>query len=160
MKNLFLALLLLGTQWSFSANFPDKIGVVNDYEGVLKTSQEKTLNRIITKYQKKTGVEMIVVSTKSFKPASSIKQYVLGLFKHWGYTPKQTKNGVLILFSFHLKELKIIPGYDIKSILTEKKILSIINEVMKPKFLKEKYFPGLKKGIKAIYKTIETYKAK
>ena len=158
-KIIFTLLLLISTQLSFAGGFPDKIGIVNDYEGVLTPKQEKTLIKIISKYQTKTNVKMLVVSTKDFKPATSIKKYVLGLFEHWKYSPNQTKNGVLVLFSFNKKELKIIPGHDIKSILTEKKLLSIVQNVMEPKFLKEKHFAGLKKGIKAIYKTIKAYQA-
>jgi uncharacterized membrane protein YgcG len=160
MKKLVLSLLIvIGTTLSFAGNFPDKIGVVNDYEGVLSPKQEKTLTKFISKYQTKTDVKMIVVSTKNFKPAATIKQYIYGLFEHWGYSPNQTKKGVLVLFSYNKKELKIIPGHDIKSILTEKKLLNIVNNVMTPKFLKEKHFAGLKKGIKAIYKTIKAYQA-
>jgi uncharacterized protein len=159
MKKFIVILLLLSTQLSFATGFPDQIGIVNDYEGVLTPKQEKTLTKFISKYQIKTNVKMLVVSTKDFKPATSIKKYVLGLFEHWKYTPNQTKNGVLIVFSYSKKELQIIPGHDIKSILTERKLLSIIQNVMEPKFLKEKYFSGLKKGIKAIYKTIKAYQA-
>lgn len=160
MKNLIFTLLLISSQLSFATGFPDKIGIVNDYEGVLTPKQEKTITKFINKYQVKTSVNMLVVSTKDFKPATSIKKYILGLFEHWKYSPNQTKNGVLILFSFNKKELKIIPGHDIKSILTEKKLLSIVQNVMEPKFLKEKHFAGLKKGIKTIYKTINTYQTK
>lgn len=159
MKNIFLAFLVVSTSLLHAGEFPDKIGIVNDYENVLTPKQEKSLIKIITKYQSKTNVKMLVVSTKNFKPATSIKKYVFGLFEHWGYSPKKTKKGVLVLFSFHKKELKIIPGHDIKSILTEKKILSIVKDIMEPKFLNEKYFPGLKKGIKSVYKTITTYQA-
>jgi len=160
MKNLVLSVMfIIGTTAIFANGFPNKIGIVNDYEGVLTPKQEKTLTKFITKYQAKTNIKMLVVSTKDFTPAKTIKQYVLGLFEHWGYKPSQTKNGVLVLFSLSKKELKIIPGHDIKSILTEKKILSIVQDIMEPKFLQEKYFPGLKKGIKAIYKTIKAYQA-
>ncbi|HIP36897.1 MAG TPA: TPM domain-containing protein [Crocinitomix sp.] len=158
MKNIVLSLVLvLSSTGLFANGFPNKIGIINDYEGVLSVKQEKTLTRIIEKYQAKTDVKMLVVSTKNFKPAPNYKKYIIGLFTQWKYTLKQTKKGVLVLFSFNKKVLKIVPGQDVKSILTEKKLLYIIENTMNPKFLKEKHFAGLKKGIKAIYKTIKTY---
>ncbi|MGV6860620.1 MAG: TPM domain-containing protein [Putridiphycobacter sp.] len=158
-KSVLTLLMLVSTVMAFSGGFPDKIGIVNDYEAVLTDSQEKSLTKIIDKNQTKLKVKMLVVTTKSFKPATTFKNYVLGLFEHWGYSPEQTTNGVLILMSYNKKELKIIPGKSIKHILTEKKMLSIVNDVMKPKFLKEKHFAGVKKGIKSIYKTIKTYQS-
>ena len=160
MKNLILSIvLLISSTVTFAGGFPDKIGVVNDYEGVLTSKQEKTLTKFITKNQTKTNIEMIVVSTKDFKPAPTIKKFVVGLLTHWGYTLNTTKKSVLVLFSLNKKGLKIIPSDDIVSILTEKKLLDIVKNVMEPKFLKEKYFSGLKKGIKTIYKTIKNYQA-
>ena len=79
-------------------------------------------------------------------------------FEHWKLSENKSKNGVLILVSLNKKELKIIPGARMKTIFTQKKIRDIVENVMSPKFLLQKHFMGLKKGLKTMIKTIKNYR--
>jgi uncharacterized protein len=158
MKNLILILICVSSINSFSETFPDYRGVVNDFENVLSPKQEKSITKMITKTETKTKSRILVVSTKNFAPAKDYRSYILGLFNHWKLNESKTANWVLVLFSFDKKELKIIPGKDLKLTLTESKIRTIVQEVMTPKFILEKHYVGLKKGLKALSKTIKSFK--
>lgn len=158
MKNLILLLIYIAPLSSISQVFPDYMGVVNDFENVLSTKQEKSITKLITKTEAKTKSRILVVSTKNFAPAKDYRSYILGLFNHWKLNEAKTANWVLVLFSYNKKELKIIPGKDIKLMLTETKIRTIVEDVMTPKFLIEKHYVGLKKGLKALSKTIKSFK--
>ena len=55
------------------------------------------------------------------------------------------------------QDLKIIPGEQMKAVFTENKIRHIIERVMSPKFLLEKHFSGLKKGLKSMISTAKSF---
>jgi uncharacterized protein len=157
MKYLVLLISTLVFSTVKATEFPNYKGVVNDYENVFNDKQEKVLNKVITKNELKTGTKFVVVSTKNYTPAKDFRTYILGLFQHWKMSSGNSKNGVLILVSLNQKDLKIIPGSNMKTIFTEKKIGQIVNDVMTPKFLLEKHFSGLKKGLKKMIKTVKNY---
>jgi uncharacterized protein len=154
---LVFGLTLLLSISTYASNFPDYIGVVNDYENVFSEKQEKCLSKILHKNEAVNKVKIIVVSTNSFQPAQNYKKYIFVLFEHWKMTAKSTKKGILVLVSLNKKELKIIPGSEMEVIFDERKIRGIVENIMTPKFVKEKYFTGLKKGIKSMVKTIKNY---
>ena len=151
-KTITLAITLLFSISIYAGSFPDYMGPVNDYEDVLTGKQENYLTKILEKNEAAYDVKIIVVSTKNFAPASGYKKYIYGLFEHWRMSPKSTKHGILVLVSLNKKELKIIPGSEMKLIFGERKIRDVVENIMTPKFLKQKHFAGLKKGIKSMIK--------
>lgn len=159
MKNISIAfaLTLLLSISSYAGEFPDYRGVVNDFEEVLTDKEEKSLTKIIEKNETANKVKIIVVLSENFAPAKNYKKYVFGLFEHWKMNAKDTKNGILVLISLNKKELKIIPGSEMMVIFDDRKIRNVVENIMTPKFLKEKHFSGLKKGIKSMIKTIKNY---
>lgn len=156
-KTIYLAITLLLSISTYAGEFPDYKGVVNDFEEVLTDKQEKTLTKIIEKNELKNKVKIILVSTDSYAPAKDFRTYIFGLFGHWKMTAENGKNGVLVLVSKNKKELKIIPGKNIKVIFGDREIKDVVENVMTPKFLLGKHFAGLKKGIKSMVKTIKNY---
>ncbi len=143
---------------AFSQQYPDYIGKINDYEEVLDEKQEKALMKIINKTEVKSGSKILIVSTKDFKPAGGYKDYVVGLFTHWKWKEKDTRDGVLVIFSYNKRILKIIPGKSVEHILNESRLQDLVENIMTPKILKEKDFNGLKKGIKKISSYLIKYK--
>jgi len=138
--------------------YPDYIGQINDYEEVLDDKQEKALMKIINKTEVKSGSKILIVSTKDFKPAGGYKDYVIGLFTHWKWKEKDTRDGVLVIFSYNKRVLKIIPGKSVEHILNETRLNDIAENVITPKIINEKDFNGLKKGIKKISTYLIKYK--
>ena len=157
MKYLIILLSILFTFTAQSANFPDYLGLVNDYENVLSDKQEKSLTKLLEKNETAHQVKIILVSTKTFAPADNYRKYILGLFEHWKMNSSNTKKGILVLVSKNKQTLKIIPGTEMNVIFSEAKVREVVENVMSPKFLKEKYFSGLKKGLKSMVNTIKAY---
>jgi len=159
MKNSILTYVLtvLISTSSYAVHFPEYRGVVNDFEEVLSEKEEKTLSKIIKKNETQNGVKIILVTTKNYAPAKEFRTYIFGLFEHWKMNANNSKNGILVLASKNKKELKIIPGKNIKVILGNREVKRLVEEVMMPKFLLSKYFVGLKKGIKSMVKSIKNF---
>ena len=160
MKKSILALTIsiLLSIVTYAGDFPDYKGVVNDYEEVLTDKQEKGLTKIIEKNEIKNNVKIILVSTKSYMPAKDFRTYIFGLFGHWKMNAESGKDGILVLVSKNQKDLKIIPGKNVKVMFGDREIKNVIENVMTPKFIMEKHFAGLKKGIKSMVKTIKNFK--
>jgi len=154
---LSLTVILLLSISSFAGDFPDYKGVVNDYEEVLSEKQEKGLTKIIEKNEVKNNVKIILVSTKTYTPAKDFRTYIFGLFGHWKMNAENGKNGVLILVSKNQKDLKIIPGKNVKVMFGDREIKDVVENVMTPKIILGKHYVGLKKGIKSMVKTIKNF---
>lgn len=157
-KSIFaLSVFLFLATTLFAGDFPDYRGVVNDFEDVLTDKQESGLTKIIEKNEIKNNVKIILVSTKNYTPAKDFRTYVFGLFGHWKMNAESGKNGMLVLVSKNQKDLKIIPGKNVKVIFGDREIKDVVENVMTPKFLAGKHFAGLKKGIKSMVKTIKNF---
>ena len=160
MKKLTLtfAITLVLSMSTYASDFPDYKGVVNDFEEVLTEKEENSLTKIIEKNEAKNNVKIILVSTKNYTPAKDFRTYIFGLFEHWKMNAESGKNGILVLVSKNKKDLKIIPGKNVKVIFGDREIKDLVENVMTPKFLLGKHFVGLKKGIKSMVKTIKNFK--
>jgi uncharacterized protein len=135
--------------------FPTSIGWVNDFENILSSGQENKLSRTIKKFEWKTSNEICIVTIDSIRPYDNFADYTTDLANFWGIGKKDKNNGLLIVFSMKLREMRIGTGFGVENILTDKICKHIIDNMMVPEFKKVKYFKGLKKGVNELIKKWE-----
>ncbi|ADV50576.1 protein of unknown function DUF477 [Cellulophaga algicola DSM 14237] len=128
-------------------NFPFPIGSVSDYENVFNDNQISKLTKIIAQYEEKTTREIAIVSVHSIEPYDNIKDYSTDLANEWGIGNPESDNGLLILFSKNLRELRITTGFGTEKILTDEKCKKVIDETIIPEFKNGEYFDGIKIGL-------------
>jgi uncharacterized protein len=130
--------------------FPEAIGYVNDFENLLSVEEEELLTKIVKEHEAKYGDQIVIVTLTSIAPYENINDYSLALANAWGVGQKGKNNGVLIAFSKELRAIRIQNGFGIEKRLTDAETASIIDTHMIPAFKEDKYFLGLKNGVKAI----------
>lgn len=130
--------------------FPKAIGYVNDFENLLSVEEEELLSKIVKEHEAKYGDQIVIVTLTSIAPYENINDYSLDLANAWGVGQKDKNNGVLIALSKELRAIRIQNGMGIEKRLTDAETAAIIDTHMIPAFKEDKYFLGLKNGVKAI----------
>ncbi len=128
---------------------------VIDQSNILDSTQRKKLNDLYVNHEKLTTNQVVLLTTDSFYPDSTIEEYSTHQFNAIGIGRKDINNGVLIIFSAHMKKVRITTGYGTEKVLTNAIAQSIIDSLMIPQFKQQKYFEGLWNGSIAITKLLE-----
>ena len=130
-------------------NYPDYVGYVNDFAGMLNSSTITEITNIISEVNTKTSAEIAVVTVNNLQ-GISIEEYAVKLFEKWGIGKKDKDNGVLLLISKEDRKLRIEVGYGLEGTITDLEAGRIINNVIVPEFKKGDYNTGVYNGVIAI----------
>ena len=130
-----------------TSSLPVSQGVVSDYENIFDQGQLDELTRIILEYEKETTREFAVLTIDSISPYSNLNVYTTDLGNYWGIGKEDSDNGVLVVLSKSLRQVRIGTGYGTEKILTDSICKNVIQNVMIPQFKEDNYFKGVKEGI-------------
>lgn len=150
--NFLIALLSISAFCFFTQcdSKPTQINYVSDIAGVLDSIQISKFNDLYRNHEKLTTNQIVLLTTDSFSPDSTIEEYALKQLRNMGIGQKNVNNGLLIVFSKSLRKVRIELGYGTETVLTSAKAKNIIDSIMVPRFKEEKYFEGLWNASKEI----------
>jgi uncharacterized protein len=127
--------------------FPDYIGYVNDFEGILTQEQIKELNDLIKNHEKETTNEITIVTISTFEPYKTLFDYSLDLANYWEIGKKDKNNGIAIVFGKQIRQIRIQVGYGLENKLKDDEAKRIIDNTIIPEFKNGDYYIGIKKGL-------------
>ena len=127
--------------------FPKPIGFVSDYENVFTIEQRQILEKRLTEYEQSTTREFVIITVDSIKPYENLKKFATDLSNDWRIGKKETNNGLSIIFSKSLREIRISTGLGTEKILTDEICKNIIDQTIIPEFKNGDYYSGIEKGI-------------
>jgi uncharacterized protein len=129
--------------------FPIKpLGWICDYEHIFSDNQISELDSIISKFEKETTNEIVIVTIdSSWATKESFDSFTLTLLNNWGIGKKDKNNGILIGISTGLRIIRIENGYGIEEKLTDAETKKIIDDIIIPEFKQGDFFEGTKKGL-------------
>jgi uncharacterized protein len=137
MKNLFIALsifIFIGTAFCEEADFPNYVGYVNDYAGILSAETKYKLTALSAEIENKTTSQLAVLTIDTTSPLD-IETYAVKLFEKWGIGQKGKNNGVLIIIAVKDRTVRIEVGYGLEGAIPDALASNIIAKSMVP-FLK------------------------
>lgn len=146
---ILLALLLLLS----AARYPEPVGYVNDFAGVLSTQQRESLEARLRAYERETTVEVAVAIVASLE-GETVEDYARGLFRAWGVGKAGKNNGVLVLVAPNERRVRIQTGYGLESQLTNSEAQAITREAMVPRFRENDYAGGAIAGAEAVIEAL------
>lgn len=146
--------LLIFTSLTFRGDLPDHVGYINDFENILSDKEEEKLSKMVMDHEKTTSNEIAVVTVSTIEPYSEMFEFSLAIANKWKVGKAAKNNGVLIVVSKTLREIRIQNGLGISERLSDEETKLIIDKYMIPAFKKGKYFQGIEKGLNAIMKEI------
>ncbi|AYN04613.1 YgcG family protein [Flavobacterium sp. 140616W15] len=134
--------------------FSKTYNYVNDFEKILAPNQIEALKNTLKSYETSSGHKIIVVTTSSIQPYTSIPEYSIGLNT---YLANQLKlnTAVLVILSKELRQIQIQDSEQISNKLNYDEIKSIISSTAIPEFKKGDYHKGLEETVNQIIKKLK-----
>jgi len=131
-------------------------GYITDNANILSKKDENRIERWLWDIEKKTKVEIIVVtifSIKDFKntPNKTIEEFATALFNKYGIGNLPANNGVLLLVAVRDRKARIELGAGYGH-ARDADARRIMDGIIVPKFKNADYAGGITEGVKAIAK--------
>ena len=141
----------------FWDNLPKPTNWTNDYENLYSDAEQKTLDSIITEFERETTFEIGIVTIDTIKVAKeNFNNLSMHIAKTWGIGKKNKDNGILILISKSHKKIRIENGTGTEKLIKEKETSEIIQNYFLAEFRKNKFYNGTLNGLKAIIKLLKS----
>lgn len=125
---------------------------VSDFENIFTSDQKENLTKIIKDFEAKTTNQIAFVSVKSIGEYENFDKFALDLSNFNGVGQKDLDNGLIIVFSKKMREIRISTGTGTEKILTNEICQKILNELILPEFREGKYYHGIESGLNALIK--------
>ncbi|MDA3810548.1 MAG: TPM domain-containing protein [Spirochaetaceae bacterium] len=149
-KTLIFLLFITILTFSLSAQkIPQLKGHVNDYAGVLSSSEENKINVILSNLEDSTSAQIVLLTVKDLQ-GYTIESFSLKTAEEWGLGQKDRDNGLLLLLAMDEKKVRIEVGYGLEGDITDLKSGYIIRNIILPEFRKGNFDTGLINGVTAI----------
>lgn len=135
---------------------PAAVGWVNDFEGLYDKEQEDSLESLIQHFEKKTTIEIAIVSVDSNMVAlDKFNEFAYRLLKIWGIGKITKSNGMVICICKDFKTIYISSDFGLDTYLDAYDKYKIITKSVIPYFKKNNYFMGTISGLNAILNKID-----
>lgn len=127
---------------------------VSDPTSILSPAATDTINAILGRLEKSTGIETAVVMLPSIGE-NDIFDFSTSLFRKWGIGKKKSDNGLLILFVMDQHKVRFATGYGIEGTMTDAMSKRIQMQYMVPAFKRSDWNKGLVDGVRATAKVLD-----
>lgn len=127
---------------------------VSDPTSILSPAATDTINAILGRLEKSTGIETAVVMLPSIGE-NDIFDFSTSLFRKWGIGKKKSDNGLLILFVMDQHKVRFSTGYGIEGTMTDAKSKRIQTQYMVPAFKRSDWDKGMVDGVRAAAKVLD-----
>lgn len=147
---ILVCLFILAIQPAFAKyKVPKYRGYVNDYAGIITSTEENKLNALILDLKSKTGAEIAVVTLNSLD-GYPVEDVALAIGRTWGVGQKDKNTGAVILVAPNDRKMRIEIGYGLEGYITDAHAGRIRDEYMLPYFKQGQYEKGTVYGTLAV----------
>ena len=147
---MFVVVFVIGlSSIVFGLTYPQHSGFVNDFASIFSSQDEQKMETFLQNYEKKTSVEIAVVTTNSLNNLS-IEEWTLGLATQWGVGKKSKDNGIVIAIAPKARKYRIEVGYGLEWIITDSVAGELGRNLLVPAFKKGDYAGGTNALLQAI----------
>lgn len=130
-----------------NSKFPKPIGYVNDFEEIFTVEQKNKLERKLSDYEEQTTNEIAIITINSIEPYDNFSDYATNLSNDWGVGKVDKDNGLTIVISTNLKQIRISTGNGTEKTVTDEIRQNIIEQIIIPDFKNGNYYDGIVKGL-------------
>ncbi|HSF65843.1 MAG TPA: TPM domain-containing protein [Nitrospiraceae bacterium] len=111
---------------------PEPRGYVSDHAQVIDGDWKERIRSVCQDLERKTGIEMVVVTIPTIKPFETAKEYSTALYEKWGIGSTQQEHGVLVLVSVQERQAAITLGRQMLPVIIPTVIDQIGRESLQP----------------------------
>lgn len=127
---------------------------VSDPTSILSPAATDTIDAILGRLEKSTGIETAVVMLPSIGE-NDIFDFSTSLLRKWGIGKKKSDNGLLILFVMDQHKVRFATGYGIEGTMTDAMSKRIQTQYMVPAFKQSDWNKGMVDGVRAAAKVLD-----
>ena len=135
---------------SEKAAFPDPRGYVSDYAGVVGEDWSARIRSVCKDLERKTGVELVVVTTRSIRPYTRVQEYAGALYKRWGIGTAQREHGVMVLAHTEEVQASVTLGRNMILVIPPTVLERVTVKYMETNFRLGQYGEGLYRTVVAL----------
>jgi uncharacterized protein len=153
-RRLAMTLLWFLSMWpvAMAEQYPRPQGFVNDFAGIIDTSNRIALETLLSNLQAKTGIDIAVVTVSSLE-GRSVEEYANDLFQQWGIGQKKVDTGLLLLVAPNERRYWIEVGYGLEADIPDG-LAGEIGRRMQPYFRRQAYGDGIMVAVQAMVATL------
>lgn len=145
-------------------NFPDQ--AILDQANMLTQQQEAQLNERISEFEKKTSMEIRLVTISNTSPAPTASAYAEQLYRKWKLGDKNKNNGLLLVIakeigspSTDMKDYcRIMTGYGIQTIIPDMVIIDQIKHKYMMPNLPHQPYRAFSNALDKIFDKVEQWR--
>ncbi len=154
-KNTFLVLFLVLTSPVISQEKHNSLNqIVTDSARIFTANQLDGLKLKLTNFERETTNQLVILTIRDLG-GEPIETYANRVFNQNGLGQEGKDNGILILFSFNDRKVRIEVGYGLEHFITDAIASRIIRNTMIPNFKEEKYYEGINTATDELIRYLE-----
>ncbi len=124
-------------------SLPEPLGYVSDHAAIIDPDWKARIRSVCQDLERKTGVEMIVVTVPSLTPFKTPDEYATALYQRWGIGTAQDEHGILVLLSVHERQAAVTVGRRMLPVATGDAVRKIGAEYLDPAIRNGHFGEGL-----------------
>ena len=129
---------------------PEPRGYVSDHAQVLDDDWRARIRSVCQDLERKTGVEMVVVTVSTIKPFGSANDYATAIYEKWGIGSAQQEHGVLVLVAVQERQAAMTLGRQMLPVITPALMNQIGSEYLRPSIELGHFGEGLYRTVVAL----------
>jgi len=135
--------------------FPGPIGYVSDHAQVLDPEWKERIRSVCQDLERKTGVEMVVVTVSSIAPVPSVNEYATALYEQWKIGSTQQEHGVMVLVAVQERQAAITLGRRMMPVITPEIRHQVGTTYLSPAIQRGQFGEGLNQTVVALASTVQ-----
>jgi uncharacterized protein len=129
---------------------PDPMGYVSDHARVLEDDWKARIRSVCQDLERKTGVEMVVVTVPTIKPFGAINDYATAIYEKWGIGSTQQEHGILVLLAVEERQAAMTLGRQMLPVITPAVMNQVGGEYLHPSIQRGHFDEGLYRTVVAL----------
>ncbi len=129
---------------------PGPLGYVSDHAQVLDANWKERIRSVCQDLERKTGVEMVVVTVPTIKPFASANEYATALYEKWGIGSAQQEHGVLVLVAVQERQAAMTLGRQMMPVITPAVMGEVGGAYLHPAIAQGEFGEGLYRTVVAL----------
>lgn len=122
---------------------PEPLGYVSDHASVIDPDWKARIRSVAQDLERKTGVEMVIVTVSSVKPYASVNDYAAALFQRWGIGTAQQDHGLLVLAAVEERQVAVTVGRSLLPVMKPELLETVRRQYIEPSVKIGRYEEGL-----------------
>ena len=122
---------------------PQPLGYVTDQAGILDPDWKARIRSVCQDLERKTGVEMVVVTVKNLAPYGSANEYASTIYQRWGVGSAQKEHGLVILAAIEERRAAVTVGKGLVGRVSPAMVEDVGRQYVDPAFRQAEYGEGL-----------------